>query len=65
MKYLLDETRFEDLLNHIESRSVGELITKILTHESTDLLEERKAAFEKALARLSKNNEVYVFLSLF
>lgn len=32
--YLLDENRFESLLNHIESRSVGELVMKILTHES-------------------------------
>lgn len=35
MKYLLDSERFKQILNHIESRSVGELIVKLLTHEST------------------------------
>ena len=36
--YLLEEQRLESILNHIESRSVGELVTKLLTHESSELL---------------------------
>ena len=42
IEYLLDGERFEHLLNHIESRSVGELITKLMTHETFDLIDQRK-----------------------
>ena len=39
LKYLLQPSCCEKMLNHAESRSVGELINKILTHESTQFLE--------------------------
>lgn len=42
LTFLLSPSRFASLLNHIESRSVCELVIKLLTHESTELLEERK-----------------------
>jgi hypothetical protein len=32
MKFLLDPQKFKELLNHIESRSVGELVSKLLTY---------------------------------
>ena len=38
MGEILDPKRVENILNHIESRSVGELIMKIMTQESTELL---------------------------
>jgi hypothetical protein len=41
LKYLLEEKTMHKLINHAESRSVGELIVKILTHESTIMLEKR------------------------
>ena len=42
MKYILESEKFDCILNHIESRSVGEFIMKIMTHESTDYLAERE-----------------------
>lgn len=60
MKFLLDSERFKLLLNHIESRSVGELVVKLLTQESSELTEQRKVAFEQMLERMSQNSEVFV-----
>ena len=42
MKYLLEEQMMHKIINHAESRSIGELIVKILTHESTLMLEQRR-----------------------
>lgn len=58
--FLLVGDRFEDILHHIESRSVTELVVKILTHDSADCLDERKIAFERMLERASTSTEVYV-----
>lgn len=59
-KFLLEPERFTKLINHIESRSVGDLVVKLLTNESSDFIEERKAAFQQILDKVSKNSEVYV-----
>lgn len=64
MKFLLDSDRFKELLKHIESRSVGELVVKLLTHESLELLEQRKVAFEQMLEKMSKNDEIFVISNL-
>ena len=42
MKYILEPEKFDCILNHIESRSVGDFIMKIMTQESTDYLTERE-----------------------
>ena len=39
MKYLFEGDTVDKVLNHAESRSVGEFIVKVLTHESTLMLE--------------------------
>lgn len=55
----------EKVLNHAESRSVGELIVKILVNETTICLDQRKAFFKSILNKLSSNSEIYVrFLPL-
>ena len=64
LKYMLEEEVTHLLLNHCESRSVGELITKILTHESTTCLEQRTAFFKLMLNRLSESAEIYVMSNL-
>lgn len=60
MKYVLEPANFDKILSHIESRSVGEFIMKIMTQESTELIPEREEALNKILAKLTKNEEVYV-----
>ena len=42
MKYILEEQMMHKIINHAESRSIGELIVKVLTHESTLMLEQRR-----------------------
>jgi len=42
LKYVLESNTMHKIINHAESRSVGEFIVKALTHESTIMLEERK-----------------------
>lgn len=37
---------------------------KLLTNESSDFIEERKAAFQQILDKVSKNSEVYVISNL-
>lgn len=62
LKYVLDAHNFDHLLNHVESRSVGEFITKVMTYESLECLPEREQALRKILAKLSLNDEIYVRL---
>lgn len=50
----------EKVLNHAESRSVGELIVKVLVNETTISLEHRKSFFKSILNKLSSNSEIYV-----
>lgn len=38
-KFLLEPEKFKAILNHIESRSVGDLVVKLLTYESTEFIE--------------------------
>lgn len=46
MKYVLQENVMHKIINHAESRSVGELIGKVLTHESTHFLDLRREFFK-------------------
>ena len=64
MKYILQEENSRMVLDHCESRSVGELIIKILTHESTLSLEERSGFFKMVLEKLSSSSEIYVMSNL-
>lgn len=43
------------MLRHAESRSVGELIVKILVNETTICLDQRKAFFKAILGKLSSS----------
>lgn len=56
LRFFLQESVVEKVLNHAESRSVGELITKILVNETTICLEQRKAFFKAMLNKLSANS---------
>ena len=42
MRHLLEESVMHKIINHAQSRSIGELIVKILTHESTTMLQKRR-----------------------
>jgi hypothetical protein len=53
----------EKVLNHAESRSVGELIVKILVNETTICLDQRKSFFKSILNKLSASSEIYVRLN--
>ena len=53
MTYILKEENSRAVLDHCESRSAGELIIKVLTHESTLSLAERTAFFKMVLDLLS------------
>ena len=64
MGYLFDPERFKKILSHIESRSVSELVVKLMTHESVDFLEARKNSFEVMLEKASKPSEVYAISNL-
>ena len=46
MKYVLEEKMMNKIIDHAESRSVGEFITKVITHESTVMLDERRNFFK-------------------
>ena len=46
LKVILQENIMHRIINHAESRSVGEFIVKVLTHESTIMLEERRTFFK-------------------
>lgn len=48
------------MVKHIESRSVGEFLLKVLTHESGKLAKERTSFFKSLLNKLAENNEVAV-----
>lgn len=48
------------MLNHAESRSVGDLLVKIVANDSTLFLEERGAMFGSMLRRMSAPSEVPV-----
>ncbi len=50
----------EKILNHAESRSVGDFIVKILIVESTLCIEKRSELFKELLVRLSKGDDVHV-----
>jgi archaellum biogenesis protein FlaJ (TadC family) len=50
----------EKVLNHAESRSVGELIVKILVNETTICLDQRKTFYKSILNKLSSSSEIYV-----
>lgn len=52
------------MLNHAESRSVGELIIKILVNETTNALEQRKKFFKSILDKLSANSEIFIMSNL-
>jgi hypothetical protein len=62
LRYILEEKNAEKVLNHAESRSVGDLIIKILVNETTICLEQRKAFYKLILNKLSSNSEIYVNL---
>jgi hypothetical protein len=56
IEYFLQSKFTEAVLNHSESRSVGELIVRTLTYESQTCLPERKSFFQAMLGRLSDNS---------
>jgi hypothetical protein len=58
---MLEEAVVEKVLNHAESRSVGELIIKMLTNETTLCLEMRRDFFKAILKRMSVSSEIYVY----
>lgn len=62
LKFLLND--FDSVLKHVESRSVSDLIVRIITYESTECLEERRVAFESLLEKASKPEETYVMSNL-
>ena len=64
VKLMLQEENSRLLLDHSESRSVGELIVKMLTHESTQSLEERTTFFKLVLEKLSSELEIYLMSNL-
>ena len=64
MKYILEEKMMHKVINHAESRSVGEFIVKILTHESTLLLEQRRLFFKELLNRTSVVVDVSIISNL-
>jgi hypothetical protein len=60
MKYVLAEDTRHRIINHAESRSVGEFVVKLLTHESTLMLEQRREFFKELLNRTSITSDVSV-----
>lgn len=64
LRYFLQEEVWRRVLNHAESRSVGDLIVKVLTHETTICLEKRREFFRAVLERLSAPAEVEVLSNL-
>ena len=64
MKYILEEQMMHKIINHAESRSIGELIVKVLTHESTLMLEQRREFFKELLNRSSVPSEIEVLYAL-
>lgn len=40
---------------------MGELVVKLITHESLENKDIKQAAFEKMIDKISKSQEVYVF----
>lgn len=62
--FLLEANNFTSILQHIESRSVGELVVKLITFESMENKEVKQAAFEKMIEKISKPEEVYILSNL-
>lgn len=64
MKYILQESMMHKIINHAQSRSVGEIISKILTHETTLFLDLRREFFKELLTRTSTFSEISVISNL-
>ena len=60
MKFVMEEKMMHKMIDHAESRSVGEFITKVITHESTIMLEERRNFFKELLNRTSVTSDIPV-----
>ena len=48
------------MCNHVESKSVGDLITKILIWETTEFVEERKRLYDHLIHLMSTVKEAHV-----
>ena len=64
LKFALDEKHRASILNHIESRSVSEFVTKILTFENNEFLEERTTFYKEIITKLGVNDEIFVLSNL-
>ena len=53
LDYILEESMQEAILDHAESRSVGDFLVKVLANESNLYLERRGQMFRSMLKRLS------------
>lgn len=60
MEFLFEGNRIERMVRHIESRSVGEFLMKVLTFESGKWAAERAGFFSRLLQMLAGNGSVYV-----
>lgn len=54
----------ELICNHIESKSVGDLLTKILVWESVDFVEERKTIYDHLINLMSQLKDAHVISNL-
>lgn len=54
----------EIICNHIESKSVGDLVTKMLVWENADFIEERKTLYDHLIHLMSTVKESHVNLLL-
>lgn len=53
MEFLFTNKNVYKLIAHIESRSVGEFLLKVLTHESSKFASQRAALFTFLINKLS------------
>jgi len=53
MQYLFTDQNVYKLISHIESRSVGEFLLKVLTYESSKWTAERATLFSYLLNKLA------------
>ncbi len=60
MEFLFTNDRVEKMVKHIESRSVGEFLLKVLTYESSKWVAERAEFFTLLLTKLADDNTVHV-----
>ena len=60
MQYLFTDQNVYKLIAHIESRSVGEFLLKVLTYESSKWAAERATLFSFLLNKLAENNSIHV-----